>query len=69
MFLQNQTILITGGSEGIGFELARLLSEQGNTVIICGRSAAKLVAAKERCPALHTMQCDVKHCQRAREAC
>ncbi len=59
MHLQNQTILITGGSEGIGFELARLLSEQGNTVIICGRTQSKLTSAKERCPELHTIACDV----------
>jgi uncharacterized oxidoreductase len=42
MQVKNNTILITGGGSGIGFETARLLSEQGNHVVITGRDAAKL---------------------------
>jgi uncharacterized oxidoreductase len=38
----NNTILITGGSAGIGFETARLLSEKGNHVIITGRNEERL---------------------------
>lgn len=34
----NNTILITGGSAGIGFEIAKLLSEKGNNIIITGRN-------------------------------
>jgi uncharacterized oxidoreductase len=42
MKLENQTILITGGGSGIGFELAKILSKQANKIIICGRDEEKL---------------------------
>lgn len=58
MKLTDNTILITGGSEGIGLELARALAP-GNTVIICGRSEAKLAKAKAALPGVVTMVCDV----------
>ena len=35
--LKDKVILITGGSDGLGFASARLLSEQGAKVVICGR--------------------------------
>src|SRR5262245_3404266 len=42
MKTSQNTILITGGGSGIGFETAKLLSEKGNTVIITGRDENKL---------------------------
>lgn len=44
----NNTVLITGGSAGIGFELAVLFSEKGNRVIITGRDEQRLKAAASR---------------------
>lgn len=38
----NNTVLISGGSAGIGFEIAKLLSEKGNKVIITGRDQDRL---------------------------
>jgi uncharacterized oxidoreductase len=59
MKLNQKTILITGGSSGIGLELARQLLGQGNTVIVTGRDQAKLDAAKKTLPKLHTFKSDV----------
>ena len=42
MNITGKTILITGGGSGIGFEIAKLLSNKGNKVIITGRSEARL---------------------------
>ncbi len=38
----NNTVLISGGSAGIGLEIARILSAYGNKVIITGRDRSRL---------------------------
>src|SRR3546814_11531352 len=40
--MSDNTILITGGGSGIGLELARRFNEQGNTVVVAGRSMSTL---------------------------
>lgn len=42
MKLSGNTILITGGTSGIGLELATQLSKLNNTIIVTGRDANKL---------------------------
>lgn len=59
MHLENNTILITGGTSGFGFEFASKLLALGNTVIITGRNAQKLQETKQKLPAVHTIQSDV----------
>jgi uncharacterized oxidoreductase len=59
MELSNNTILITGGSSGLGLELARQLMSLGNTVIITGRDQTKLDQARQNLPGIHTFQSDV----------
>ncbi|MBC7541937.1 MAG: SDR family NAD(P)-dependent oxidoreductase [Candidatus Sericytochromatia bacterium] len=58
MNLSDNTILITGGTSGIGFELASQLLKLGNTVIITGRNQARLEAAQGKLPGVHTVQSD-----------
>ncbi|MEO1676953.1 MAG: SDR family NAD(P)-dependent oxidoreductase [Pseudomonadota bacterium] len=43
-----KTILITGATDGIGLETARLLVADGHRVLVHGRSAAKLEAVREK---------------------
>ncbi len=59
MELTNRTILITGGTSGIGFALAKKFIVMNNKVIICGRNQNKLEDAKEYLPALETVSCDI----------
>jgi len=59
MKLQNKTILITGGTSGIGLELARQLLQRGNTILVTGRDPGKLKAAKKALPSVHVIQSDV----------
>lgn len=54
-----RTILITGGSSGIGLEMAKQMVAQQSTVIICGRSQEKLDNVKKIIPQLITIQCDI----------
>ena len=58
MKLENRTILITGGTSGIGFELAQQLIARRNIVIVTGRDPRKLQEAKSSLPAVHTIQSD-----------
>src|ERR1700737_33182 len=59
MKLRNNTILITGGAGGIGYELTKQLTALGNTVLITGRDQAKMDRAKAALPKIYTFQCDV----------
>ncbi len=46
--IKGETALVVGASEGIGYESARGLIEEGARVLICSRSADKLKAAAAR---------------------
>ena len=59
MKLINRTILITGGSAGIGLAFALKFLKLGNEVIVTGRRQAVLDEVKARHPKLHTIQSDV----------
>ena len=59
MNLTGRTILITGGSAGIGLAFALKFVELGNEVIVTGRRQAVLDDVKAKYPKLHTIQSDV----------
>jgi NAD(P)-dependent dehydrogenase (short-subunit alcohol dehydrogenase family) len=46
--LSGKTALVTGSTEGIGFAIAQGLAQAGATVIINGRTGAKVDAAVAR---------------------
>ena len=43
--ISGETALVVGASEGIGYECAKALLEEGAEVLICSRNAAKLEGA------------------------
>lgn len=59
MNLSGNTILITGGSSGIGFEMAKKFIATNNKVIITGRNMAKLEAAKQKLGDVKIIRSDV----------
>ena len=59
MKLTGRTILITGGSAGIGLAFALKFLELGNAVIVTGRRQTVLNEVKAKYPKLHTIQGDV----------
>jgi len=59
MKLTGRTILITGGSSGIGLAFALKFLEFGNEVIVTGRRQSVLDEVKAKHPKLHTIQSDV----------
>lgn len=58
MKLDGNTILITGGSAGIGLAMAKQFLALGNKVIITARNPDKLETAKREAPALETYRSD-----------
>lgn len=55
----HNTVLITGGTSGIGLALAQRFLDADNTVIVTGRDASKLAAVRATLPALETVQADM----------
>lgn len=59
MQLKNRTILVTGGTSGIGLAFAKRFLEMGNTVIITGRSTERIEAVLQKVPGLAGIAADV----------
>jgi NAD(P)-dependent dehydrogenase (short-subunit alcohol dehydrogenase family) len=45
--LEDKVVVVTGGSQGIGFDLAKIFLAQGSRVVICGRKEQNLKAAED----------------------
>jgi uncharacterized oxidoreductase len=58
MKLEKRTVLITGGTSGIGLELANQFHQRDNTVIVTGRDENKFDAVKQALPGVHIFKSD-----------
>lgn len=61
MKTSQNTVLITGGSAGIGFEIAKQLSAKNNHVIIVGRNAERLQKAAAQLQNVTAITADVSN--------
>jgi uncharacterized oxidoreductase len=59
MKLTGNTIVITGGTSGIGRELVEKLLARGNKVVTCGRRTDRLEELRVQHPGLSVFPCDV----------
>lgn len=55
----DNTVLITGGSAGIGFAIAKALADKGNKVIITGRNQERIDEALPQLPGAVGIRADV----------
>lgn len=65
--LQGRTALITGGTSGIGREIARQLSQRGAKVVIVGRTHAKGETVVAESPTLEFIQADLAEMKQVRQ--
>ncbi len=59
MKLKGRTVLITGGTSGIGLELARHLLAAGNTVLVTGRNSDRIQRTQQELQGVHVFRSDV----------
>lgn len=59
MKLSGNTVLITGGTSGVGYELAAQLLKRDNVVIVTGREQATLERTQRSLRGVHCIKSDV----------
>lgn len=60
MKLSNNTILITGGTSGIGLEIVRQFYELNNKLIVTSSNQENLEKIKTQCPNIDIIVCDLR---------
>ncbi|NER48760.1 MAG: SDR family NAD(P)-dependent oxidoreductase [Symploca sp. SIO1A3] len=63
----HNTVLITGGTSGIGFALAQRFLREGNTVIVTGTNAQKAEIVKSQFPKITIELADMRNRQELRK--
>jgi citronellol/citronellal dehydrogenase len=58
--LRDRVAIVTGGGSGIGLATATELARLGAKIAICGRTQAKLDAAKQQLPDCLAQPCDIR---------
>ena len=58
LIMKNKTILITGGTTGIGLATAKLLSAEGAKIIVTGRNPETLAAVQRELPGVIVIKSD-----------
>jgi uncharacterized oxidoreductase len=59
MKVTNNTILLTGGTSGIGYELVRRFYELGNRLIVVSSDPDKLTSLRSQFPDIDTIPCNL----------
>jgi uncharacterized oxidoreductase len=59
MKLSNRTVLITGGTGGIGLGLAEAFLKANSRVIVCGRDKDKIAKVQAKFPDFTVLRCDI----------
>ncbi len=59
MNLSDRTILVTGGTGGIGLGIAEAFYRLNVRVIVCGRNREKLSTVENNLPGITALPCDV----------
>ena len=60
MKLTDKVALVTGGSRGIGFAIAKILSDNGATVVITSKNSEKIKQAEAKISNSFGITCDIK---------
>jgi uncharacterized oxidoreductase len=60
MKLSNRTVLVTGGTIGIGLGIAEAFYRSKSKVIVCGRNRQKLSAVEKKFPDIIALPCDAR---------
>jgi len=69
MQITGNTVLITGGTSGIGLAFAEKLLALGNQIIICGRREDRLKQINDKYPSIITRKCDIMDNVQRTELC